>query len=90
MKLKGEFVLREVAGETIVIPVGNTALNFNGMICINSVSAEIWKGLQKERTKEEILDSILQEFDVTREEATADLDVFLHQLRENNLLEDET
>lgn len=90
MKLKGEFVLREVAGETIVIPVGNTALNFNGMICINSVSAEIWKGLQKERTKEEILESILQEFDVTREEATADLDVFLHQLRENNLLEDET
>ena len=90
MKLKGEFVLREVAGETIVIPVGNTALNFNGMICINSVGAEIWKGLQKERTKEEILESILQEFDVTREEATADLDVFLHQLRENNLLEDET
>ena len=51
MKLKGEFVLREVAGEIIVIPVGKTALNFNGMICINAVSAEIWKGLQEEKTK---------------------------------------
>jgi hypothetical protein len=89
MKLKGEFVLREVAGEIIVIPVGKTALNFNGMICINGVSAEIWKGLQEEKTKGEILENILQEFDVSREEATADLDVFLHQLRENNLLEDE-
>ena len=90
MKLKGESVLREVVGEIIVIPVGKTALNFNGMICINGVSAEIWKGLQEEKTKEEILENILQEFDVSREEATADLDVFLHQLRENNLLEDET
>lgn len=90
MKLKGEFVLREVAGEIIVIPVGKTALNFNGMICINGVSAEIWKGLQEEKTKEEILENILQEFDVSREEARADLDVFLHQLREDNMLEDET
>ena len=90
MKLKGEFVLREVAGEIIVIPVGKTALNFNGMICINAVSAEIWKGLQEEKTKAEILENILQEFDVSLEEATADLDVFLHQLKENNLLEDET
>ena len=90
MKLKGEFVLREVAGEIIVIPVGKTALNFNGMICINAVSAEIWKGLQEEKTKAEILENILQEFDVSRQEAMADLDVFLHQLRENNLLEDET
>lgn len=90
MKLKGEFVLREVAGEIIVIPVGKTALNFNGMICLNAVSAQIWKGLQEEKTKAEILENILQEFDVSLEEATADLDVFLHQLKENNLLEDET
>ena len=89
MKLKGEFVLREVAGEIIAIPVGKTALNFNGMLCINAVSAEIWKGLQEGKTKAEILESILAEFDVSREEAAADLDVFLRQLSENNLLEDE-
>lgn len=89
MKLKGEFVLREVAGEIIAIPVGKTALNFNGMLCINAVSAEIWKGLQEGKTKAEILENILEEFDVSREEAAADLDVFLRQLSENNLLEDE-
>lgn len=88
MKLKCEFILREVAGEIIVIPVGKTALNFNGMICINAVSAEIWKGLQEEKTKEEILERILEEFEVTYEEAAADLDAFLHQLKENDLLEE--
>lgn len=89
MKLKGEFVLREVAGEIIVIPVGKTALNFNGMICINAVSAVIWKGLQEEKSKEEILESILREFDVSRVTAKEDLDAFLRQLGENDLLEEE-
>lgn len=89
MRLKGEFVLREVAGEIIAIPVGKTALDFNGMLCINAVSAEIWKGLQEGKTKAEILENILEEFDVSQEEAAADLDVFLRQLSENNLLEDE-
>ena len=89
MRLKGEFVLREVAGEIIAIPVGKTALDFNGMLCINAVSAEIWKGLQEGKTKAEILENILEEFDVSQEEAAADLDVFLRQLSENSLLEDE-
>lgn len=88
MKLKGEFILREVAGEVIVIPVGKTALDFNGMICINAVSEEIWKGLQEGKTKEEILERILEEFEVSPEQAAVDLDGFLLQLRENNLLED--
>lgn len=88
MKLKEEMILREVAGEIIAIPVGKTALNFNGMICLNEVSAEIWKGLQEEKSKEEILEKILQEFDVSREEAAVDLEEFLQQLRQNNLLEE--
>ena len=89
MKIKGELLLREVAGEIIVIPVGETALRFNGMICLNEVSALIWKGLQAEQSREEILESVLNEFDVSREEASADLDEFLHQLSENNLLEED-
>lgn len=89
MKIKGELLIREVAGEIIAIPLGETALRFNGMICLNEVSAHIWKGLQEETSKEEILNSILQEFDVSMEEASTDLEDFLHQLKENDLLIDE-
>lgn len=89
MKLKNEMLLREVAGEIIAIPVGKTALNFNGMICLNEVGAEIWKGLQEKQSKEEILERILQEFEVSREEAAADLEEFLQQLRHNDLLEED-
>jgi hypothetical protein len=88
MKLKSQFVLREIMGETIAIPVGEGALDFNGMICLNPVGCEIWKGLQAEQSEAQILEAILASFDVTSEEATADLAAFLLRLRECNLLED--
>ena len=88
MKIKGELLLREVAGEIIAIPVGQTALQFNGMICLNEVSALIWNGLQAGKTKEALLESILEEFEVSPEDAAADLEEFLRNLRENDLLED--
>ena len=86
MKLKGEFMVREVAGELLAIPVGQTALEFNGMVGLNEVSALIWKGLQEGNTKEAILETILGEFDVPRQEAAADLEQFLQALRSNDLL----
>lgn len=88
MKLRGELLLREVAGEIIAVPVGRTALEFNGMICLNDVSALILEGLQKGKTKEALLQDILDEYDVSLEDAAVDLDTFLLQLRENDLLED--
>lgn len=88
MKLKGTFVLRQIMGEALAIPTGDALLNFNGMICLNEVGEEIWKGLQAEKSREEILCGILDEFDVTPEEAAADLDGFLRMLKENDLLED--
>lgn len=88
MKLKGTFVLRQIMGEALAIPTGDALLNFNGMICLNEVGEEIWKGLQAEKSREEILRGILDEFDVTPEEAAADLDGFLRMLKENDLLED--
>lgn len=88
MKLKGEFVLREIAGESIAVPVGRSALDFNGLICINAVGDVIWRGLQNEKTREEILKEILEKFEVSREEASGDLDEFLNRLKQCNLLED--
>ncbi len=86
MKLKGEFMVREVAGELLAIPVGQTALDFNGMICLNDVSALIWKGLQEGKTKDAILENVLNEYDVSREEAAGDLEHFLLELGKNDLL----
>lgn len=88
MKLKGKFILRNIMGEAIAIPVGDALLNFNGMIGLNAVGEVIWEGLQEEKPREEILQAILDRFDVSPEEAEADLEDFLHRLRQCDLLED--
>ena len=87
MKLKGEFILREVVGEHVLVPVGETALRFNGIISLNPVSAVIWKGLTQGKDREQLLEAVLDEFEVAAEEAGADLDEFLELLRKNQLLE---
>ena len=88
MKLKGEFLIREVTGEIFAIPIGKTALHFNGIICLNAVSKLIWKELQAGETKENILKRMLEVYEVSHEEAASDLEEFLSRLKENNLLED--
>ena len=87
MKIKGEFILREVAGETLLVPVGETALKFNGMITLNRVSAIIWKALSEQTSCDEILGQILARFDVEPEAARRDLDEFLEQMKAADLLD---
>lgn len=87
MKIKGEFILREIAGDTILVPVGQTALQFNGMITLEPVGSLIWKDIEAGKTQKEILAHILDTFEVDPKTAETDLDEFLHQLSVNDFLE---
>ena len=86
MKLKNGFVLREVAGETVVVPV-EADLNFNGMITLNEAAKVLWGVLEKETTFEELVDAILAEFDVDRATAQGDVDAFIQKLKGLDFLE---
>ena len=88
MKLRGQFTLREVAGEVLVVPMGDTALSLNGMIILNGVSKVIWEALEPGATQEELLQRILDEFDVSQKTAEEDLASFLEDLRKQNLIEE--
>lgn len=86
MKLNGTFTLREVAGEILVIPVGKTALELNGMIILNPVSKVIWECLERDSTRDEILNAVLDAFEAAPEDVEADLDEFLDELRGQKLI----
>lgn len=86
MKLNGSFVLREVAGEWLAIPVGETALQFGGMIVLNPVSRVVWECLQQETDCRQILDAVTERFDVDPAEAQADIEQLLEQMRREKLI----
>lgn len=86
MKINGEFIKRNVAGETIYVPVGSTALNFNGICSGNEVANLIFDMLLKDSEKNEIIDLIVSEYDVDRQTAENDFDEIIKKLDEQNLL----
>ena len=86
MRVEKEFVLREIAGDYIIIPTGKTVLEFNGMVTVNEVGVLLWKMLQEEVTFEDLVKGVLAEYDVDEATARADIQAFLDKLIENGIL----
>ena len=80
MELKKKFVLRNIVGETILVPIGQNNEAFNGLISINELGKFIWENIESAKDKEELLQRILDEYEVDRDVAKADLDEFLGKL----------
>lgn len=86
MQIKKEFVLREIAGDYIIIPTGATVLEFNGLITVNEVGVTLWKMLQEEVTMEQLVKGVLDEYDVEEAVAREDIQEFLNKLVEGCIL----
>ena len=87
MKIKDNFILRKVADSYVVVPVGKLTLDFNGIITLNETGAFLFELLQKGADREELIDRLLAEYDVTPERAAADVDVFIEKVKASDVLE---
>ena len=88
MKLKEGFLLREVAGSNIVVPVGKAELDFGGMLTLNHVGAFIWNQLSEDTTEEKIVKAVLDAYEIDEATARCDTHAFLEKMRQRGLLED--
>lgn len=79
MKIRPEFVMREVAGAHIVLPCGTTPKV--GILKLNDTGAFLWKRLENGADKEELLSALKDAYTVTDETAIADLEHFLERIR---------
>ena len=86
MKIKEGFLLREVAGQAVVIPV-SAAMELNGMITLNETGAFLWKAMQEETTEEALVQALLGEYDVDEATATEAVKAFTANLKENGITE---
>lgn len=82
MKIKENFVLRQVADVWVVMPVGEATLNFNGMLTLNETGALLWKALEQGGDVETMADALTAEYNVSREQALADAEEFCQKLME--------
>jgi len=88
MKIKGDFMLREVAGQSIVVPLGNNVVNVNGIITLTESAVILWKKLEDGvDSADELADALLNEYDVDRETALSSVEEFINQLIDKNMIE---
>ena len=86
MKLKMQFILRDIVGETVLVPINESTSNFNGLITVNELGKFIWENLESSKDEEDLLHKILEEYEVEEKEAKEDLDEFLDKLRQVDIL----
>ena len=79
-KLKDGFLLRQVADNWVVLPVGQRSVDFNGMLSLNEAGSILWKVLEQGGDRETLADALLAEYEVDRATALADVDAFLEKL----------
>ena len=82
-----EFLLREAAGLTVIVPVGPAAVRFPGMISVNATGEFLWNALAAEQTLDSLVDALTAEYAVEREQAQRDVRTFLDTLTRAGALE---
>ena len=87
MKIKSGFVVRPVAGQHMVVALGEASKSFNGIIKLNESARIIWDMLAEGAERDAIIARLAEEYDVDRAILAADCDKFIQSLQENNILE---
>lgn len=88
MKIKEGFLLRRVAGEHVVIPVGPACAIFNGIIKLNESSLPLWELLKRGAEEQKLADALQAEYGISAQQAAEDVSAFLASLRKAGCIEE--
>lgn len=90
MRISESFVVREIAGTYVIVPTGQEAQKFQGLISVNEVGALLWSYLQQgNMTIKKLTAYVCREYDVDEERARDDVKKFVRILQEHNMLIDD-
>ena len=87
MKRIKEYIKRNIAGEIVLVPAGQTAEDFNGMITLTESGDFIWEHLEEARDFNHLVELILEEYDIDKETAAKDASAFLMQLLQAGMIQ---
>ncbi len=82
MKIHKQLVKRNIAGDVILVPVGDASLELKGLLTLNETGERIWDLLPDVASEDEIFQALLEEYDVEPSVLRTDVDAFFAELRE--------
>lgn len=90
MRLKDGLILREVAGQYVIVPTGKRVREVTNIVYISASAAYLWDYMKDhEFEKDDLVKRVMEHYTgVTEEKAAEDIDKFLKLLGDNNILDD--
>jgi methyltransferase-like protein len=85
-KKREEIVTREIAGETILVPIRGRLADMQNIFSLNPVAYYIWRQMNGEKSVDEIGREILENYDMGKEEVDKDLQEFIKDLLKEDLI----
>lgn len=87
MKIKSGFMLREIAGQCIVVPLGSRVVEFNNVMTLSESGAILWRLLESGAEEDELVNALLSEYEVDADTAKNDISHFMKTIKEKQLCE---
>ena len=86
MIIKKELLKREIAGETILIPVNKTVYDSHGLFALNEMAGFLWDRLPEAENEDALVAAVLQEYEAAESDVRRDVAEFLSKLKEMGIL----
>lgn len=87
MNIKKRLLKRQIAGDAFLVPVGKEVYDSNGLFFLNEVGEFIWDRLEAANGPEDILNALLEEYNVDESVARKDVETFLQKLRDMDIID---
>ena len=87
LKIKQGYIMREIAGSSVVVPVGERVVDFKGIMTLSGIAPFIWGILMEGSSREALYDKVLEAYEVERERAVSEINELLDEMSRLGLLE---
>ncbi|NLB77706.1 MAG: PqqD family protein [Clostridiaceae bacterium] len=87
MKIKDGFLLREIAGSWVVVPLGQRVVEYNGLMVLSESGAMLWKKMETGAEMDDLVQAILSEYDIDEATARADVEEMVGNISKRGLIE---
>ncbi len=88
MKTNELYILRSIAGDNVLVPVGEATQRLNGMIHLGDTAAFIWNQINTAKNLDDIVEKIQEEYEVDAETAHKDVYEFAETLYKREMILD--
>ncbi len=87
MRIKKEYILKEVANQYVVVPTGKETINFNGMLTLNNTAKMLFEALEEDKNIDDLVALLQEHYDIDEQQALIDVKDFLTVLESKQMIE---